>query len=96
MKLIEEINYIKHIIRKKAYSVTNITAIFDAVITPSTSNLETTVQDFQFFVNGVKINHNIIESFEQSGNDAILTINHTQSGWLFNSDDDVIAIGKFN
>jgi len=75
---------------------TNIAIFSNATLAVSpTGDFTTTVDDFMFFVNGVFLDPNVITSFVQSGDDATLTIDGS-TAWLFNIDDEIIAIGKFN
>jgi len=83
---------------KTADTVTTNTATFgDTTLAVSPIDyLETDTSDFVFFVNGVAMDSESIESFAQSGSDVVLTIDTGSVDWIFDTGDNVIAIGKFN
>jgi hypothetical protein len=56
----------------------------------------TSIDNFSIFVNGQLIEKAAIVSFTESGNVTTLVINETELGFGFDSNDEVIAIGKFN
>jgi hypothetical protein len=56
----------------------------------------TSVNNFSIFVNGQLIELAAIVSFTESGGITTLVINESALGFGFNSQDEVIAIGKFN
>jgi hypothetical protein len=55
----------------------------------------TSVSDFKFFVNGVYVDATHITSFVESGVNTVLTINEGTLGYSFDSQDDIISVGKF-
>jgi hypothetical protein len=55
----------------------------------------TSVSDFKFFVNGVYVDATHITSFVESGANTVLTINVGTLGYSFDSQDEIIAVGKF-
>lgn len=63
---------------------------------PSGSGLPpTSVSDFKFFVNGVYVDATNITSFVESSPNTILTINVATLGYSLDTQDEVIAVGKF-
>jgi hypothetical protein len=63
---------------------------------PAESGLPaTSVSDFKFFVNGVYVDATHITSFVESGANTVLTINAGTLGYSFDSQDEIIAVGKF-
>ena len=56
----------------------------------------TSIDNFSIFVNGQLIEKAAIVSFTESGNVTTLVINETELGFGFDSNDEVIAIGKFS
>jgi len=56
----------------------------------------TSINNFTIFVNGQLIEKTAIVSFTESGNITTLVINESELGFGFDSNDEVIAIGKFN
>ena len=92
------LQYIDKSNQKIADDVTTNTATFNGVsiaVSPA-SYLETNIDDFTFFVNGVLLDNSVVASFTQVGNDVILTLIIDPSLWVFGENDEVIAIGKFN
>lgn len=55
----------------------------------------TSVSDFKFFVNGVYVDATNITSFVESNPNTILTINTGTLGYSLDTQDEVIAVGKF-
>jgi hypothetical protein len=55
----------------------------------------TSVSDFKFFVNGVYVDATHITSFVESGVNTVLTINEGTLGYSFDSQDEIISVGKF-
>jgi len=55
----------------------------------------TSVSDFKFFVNGVYVDSTNIVSFTQAGSNTVLTINTSTLGYELDTQDEVIAVGKF-
>jgi hypothetical protein len=56
----------------------------------------TSINNFSIFCNGTLIENTAIVSFTENGGITTLVIDSTQLGYSFNSNDEVIAIGKFN
>jgi hypothetical protein len=82
-----------------AASTTSNTATFLNTVfkqPPAESGLPaTSVSDFKFFVNGVYVDATHITSFVESGANTVLTINAGTLGYSFDSQDEIIAVGKF-
>lgn len=80
-----------------ANSITNITATFPKgwLAAPAGSGLSTSILSFSFFVNGQYIEPDALVSFVDNDITSTLTINPTQLGFEFDSDDEIVAVGKF-
>lgn len=55
----------------------------------------TSVSDFKFFVNGVYVDNTQVTSFVEVGSNTILTVNTTTLGYSFDTQDEIVAVGKF-
>jgi hypothetical protein len=55
----------------------------------------TTEDDFLFFVNGQYMEHDAI-TIEQSGSTLLLKVDNSSIGYDLESDDEILAWGKFN
>jgi hypothetical protein len=78
------------------YSSTT-TIIFAANWAVAPSGLPaTSIDNFTFFVNGQYIEKTAITSFSQAGSTSVLVIDPTILGFSFESNDLVIAVGKFS
>lgn len=55
----------------------------------------TSVSDFKFFVNGVYVDNTYVETFLEAGSNTVLTVNTGSLGYSLDSQDDVVAVGKF-
>ena len=63
---------------------------------PSGSGLpSTSVSDFKFFVNGVYVDATHVTSFAEVGSNTVLTINAGTLGYGLDTQDDIVAVGKF-
>ena len=72
------------------------TASFNAVTASAPDTLlATNENDFIFFVNGQYMEHDALE-VQQSGVNFILKVNNSSIGYDLETDDEIIAIGKFN
>ena len=72
------------------------TASFTAVTASAPSDLtSTTKNDFIFFINGQYMEHDAID-IQQNGSSLLLKVNNTSIGYDLESDDEILAIGKFN
>lgn len=64
---------------------------------PISSSLPpTSIIDFRFFANGVYVPQEHLVSFEASGSGLLLTVNTGSLGYGFDSQDEIIAVGKFS
>lgn len=69
---------------------------FNAVTASSPNGMsQTTENDFMFFLNGMLIENDAL-SIEQNSNTLTLTIDSSELGYRFESDDEVIGFGKFD
>ena len=72
------------------------TASFNAVTASAPDTLlATNENDFIFFVNGQYMEHDALE-VQQSGANFILKVDNSSIGYDLETDDEIIAIGKFN
>ena len=72
------------------------TASFTAVTASAPSGMTgTTKNDFIFFINGQYMEHDAL-AIQQSGSSFYLKVNNDSIGYDLESDDEVLAIGKFN
>ena len=88
-------------LRKQFVKTTNsitvpATASFTAVSASAPSSLTTTSEnDFIFFINGQYMEHDAI-TIQQAGSSLLLKVNNSSIGYDLESDDEILAIGKFN
>ena len=96
--------YIRKCFAKKATSITPTTATFNAVTASAPRSEDaslfeqlalTSKNDFMFFRNGMMMEQDAL-SIEQNSSDFILTINVNNIGYELDSNDEIIAWGKFN
>ena len=82
---------------KKAASITvPSTASFTAVTASAPTGLTATSEDdFLFFINGQYMEHDAL-TIQQAGSSLLLLVNTDSIGYSLESDDEVIASGKFN
>ena len=74
----------------------NSTASFTAVTASAQATLTSTNEnDFVFFINGQYMEHDAL-TIEQSGSSFLLQVDTSGIGYSLESDDEIIAIGKFN
>jgi hypothetical protein len=72
------------------------TASFEAVTASAPTGMSATNEnDFIFFMNGQYMEHNALE-IEQKGTSFLLKINENDIGYNLESDDEIIAHGKFD
>jgi hypothetical protein len=97
---IEIADYLATSITKYAItgSTTSNTATFVGSFKPAPSPLPaTSAANFTFFVNGQYVDINSITSFVDNGNNTCtLTVNTTNLQYTFITNDQIVAIGKFN
>jgi len=86
--------YLRKLYAKKG-TISNATASFTAVTASASSLTTTTKNDFQFFLNGMLMEHDAL-TIEQSGSKFLTHINTTSLGYILTGDDEVVAWGKFN
>ena len=88
-------------LRKQFFKNTNTitipsTAIFNAVTASAPTGLTATSKnDFVFFINGQYMEHDAL-SIQQVGSTFKLIINNDSIGYDLETDDEILAIGKFN
>ena len=73
------------------------TASFSSVTTASapTGYTATSENDFIFFINGQYMEHDAL-TIQQAGSNFLLKVNTSGIGYTLESDDEILAIGKFN
>ena len=89
--------YIRKTFVKKASSITaNSTASFTAVTASAPTGLTSTNEDdFVFFLNGQYMEHDALQ-IQQTGATFLLKVDTDSIGYFLESDDEIIAQGKFN
>tara|TARA_Y100001937_G_C7125872_1_gene334903 strand:- start:859 stop:2544 length:1686 start_codon:yes stop_codon:yes gene_type:complete len=89
--------YVRKQFVKTSSSITGVsTASFTAVTASAPSGLSSTNEnDFIFFINGQYMEHDALE-VQQAGSNFLLKVNNSSIGYDLESDDEIIAIGKFN
>jgi hypothetical protein len=92
----EQINFVGLQSTALANTVASTTATFTTktIATPPTGFPEITKQDFQVFINGVAIPTENITSISQSNSDIVVAF--TNLGFVLNSTDQVLLVGKFS
>jgi len=72
------------------------TASFTAVTASAPTGMTSTSEnDFIFFINGQYMEHDAI-AIQQNGSTLLLKVDNDSIGYLLESDDEILAIGKFN
>jgi hypothetical protein len=91
------LEYLNTSITKYATTITPNTALFAGTFRTAPSPLPaTSVTNFTFFVNGQLVDYNSITSFIDNGNGTcLLTVNTANLQYSLESDDQIIAVGKF-
>jgi hypothetical protein len=88
--------YLRKCYVKKSNSITATTASFTAVTASAPSGLTaTTEDDFIFFINGQYMEHDAL-TIQQAGSTFRLLVDTDSIGYDLESDDEIIAQGKFN
>lgn len=88
-------------LRKNYYKVTNsitipATASFNAVSASAPSTLSaTTEDDFIFFINGQYMEHDAI-TIQQNNSNFLLKVDNASIGYNLETDDEIVALGKFD
>ena len=93
----EKFSYLRKQYVKKASSITvPATASFSAVTASSPSGITATIEDdFIFFLNGQYMEHDAL-IIQQAGSTFKLLVDNSSIGYDLESDDEIIAWGKFN
>jgi hypothetical protein len=91
-------NYLRKNFFKSSASITNATtASFTAVTASAPTGLtSTTENDFVFFINGQYMEHDALSIRQKATGSFHLQVNTTSIGYSLESDDEILAIGKFN
>ena len=86
----------KHFVKSSA-SITNATTASFTAVTASapTGYTATSENDFVFFINGQYIEHNAL-AIQQKGSSLELHVHTGSIGYILESDDEILGIGKFN
>ena len=93
---ITENEYLRKIYAKKADTISNSTASFAATTASIATGMTTTsIHDFQFFINGMIMEFDAL-TIEQNGSVFLLKVDTDGIGYDLESDDEIIAVGKFN
>ena len=73
------------------------TASFTALTASAPSGVTATSEnDFVFFINGQYMEHDALDIQQKNSTEFLLKINTTSIGYSLESDDEILAIGKFN
>ena len=89
-------------LRKNFFKVSNLitppsTASFTAVTASAPATLvDTNENDFVFFVNGQYMEHDAITIQQANGTTFLLKVDNTSIGYDLETDDEIVALGKFN
>ena len=95
--ILSTLAYLNTNIQKLGTFVNTTTVTFASGWLPAPVGLPaTSVNNFSIFINGQLIEKAAIVSFTESGGTTTLVINKIELGFGFDSNDEVIAIGKFN
>ena len=89
--------YLRKNFFKSSASITNATtASFTAVTASAPTGLtSTTENDFVFFINGQYMEHNAL-AIQQKGSSLELHVDTGSIGYILESDDEILSVGKFN
>ena len=83
-------------VKKASTLLSNSTASFNAVTASAPTGLTATSEDdFIFFLNGQYMEHDALQ-IEQSGSTFLLKVDTDSIGYFLETDDEIIAQGKFN
>ena len=89
-------------LRKNFFKVSNLitppsTASFTAVTASAPATLvDTNENDFVFFINGQYMEHDAITIQQANGTTFLLKVDNTSIGYDLETDDEIVALGKFN
>ena len=89
--------YLRKNFFKSSASVTNATTASFTAVTASapTGYTATSENDFVFFINGQYMEHNAL-AIQQKGSSLELHVATGSIGYIFESDDEILGIGKFD
>ena len=89
--------YLRKNFFKSSASVTNATTASFTAVTASapTGYTATSENDFVFFINGQYMEHNAL-AIQQKGSSLELHVATGSIGYILESDDEILSIGKFN
>ena len=94
---ITENEYLRKIYAKKADTISDATASFAATTASISTGMTTTsINDFQFFLNGMLMEYDALTIQQNPSNDFEVHINTNSLGYTLESDDEIVAWGKFN
>jgi hypothetical protein len=89
-------NYLRKNFYKSSNTITTSTASFAAVTASAPDGYTSTNEnDFLFFINGQYMEHDAL-TIEQSGSILLLQVDTDGIGYELESDDEILAVGKFN
>ncbi|OUW63299.1 MAG: hypothetical protein CBD58_00415 [bacterium TMED198] len=93
----DKFSYLRKSFVKKSNSVTAATASFNAITASAPSGMTATSEDdFVFFINGQYMEHDALTIQQVSGIQFVLKVDADSIGYNLESDDEIIAMGKFN
>ena len=98
LQTIEYLNTTKTFVANAASTTPTTVTFLNTAIKepPATSQLPpTSVNEFKFFVNGVNVDASHIVSFQEVGSNTVLTVNTATLGYELDSQDEIVAVGKF-
>ena len=94
---VTENEYLRKVYAKKADTISNSTASFGATTASISTGMTTTsIHDFQFFINGMIMEFDALTIQQNPANEFELHINTDSLGYNLQSDDEIVAWGKFN
>jgi len=94
---VTENEYLRKVYAKKADTISNATASFGATTASISTGMTTTsINDFQFFLNGMIMEYDALTIQQNPANEFELHINTDSLGYNLQSDDEIVAWGKFN
>ncbi len=94
---VTENEYLRKVYAKKADTISNATASFGATTASISTGMTTTsINDFQFFLNGMIMEYDALTIQQNPLNEFELHINTDSLGYTLESGDEIVAWGKFN
>ena len=94
---VTENEYLRKVYAKKADTISNATASFGATTASISTGMTTTsINDFQFFLNGMIMEYDALTIQQNPANEFELHINTDSLGYTLESGDEIVAWGKFN